>query len=120
MLDDVGHLVGVEPEVHGHEDAPGAAHAVEAGEQAGRVLADDGHPLALGDAERVERGGLRTGAFGDLPVGERPPRGGGLVGFVDHADAVRVHQLGPAQVVGDRQRNLHDDSPLHVGPVGEP
>ena len=115
MLDDVGDLVGVEPEVHRHEDAAGAAHAEEAGEQAGGVLADDGHPLALGDAELVERRGLCTGAFGDLPVGERAPRGGGLVGFVDHADAVRIHELGPAQVVGDRQRNLHHDSHLHVG-----
>ena len=49
---------GVEPEVDGHEDPPEAADAEERGEEAGRVVAHDRHPLARADAQRVEPGGL--------------------------------------------------------------
>src|SRR5262249_16719620 len=37
---------------------------------------------------------------------------GRLVGFVDQDDPVAVHELGPVEVVCDRERNLHG-FPLH-------
>ncbi len=94
-------------EVDRHEDAPAAAHPEEAREQPGRVLAHHRHPLALADPERVEPGGLRPRPFGHLAPGELAPGGGRLVRFVDHPDPIGVDQLGPAQEVVDRERNLH-------------
>ena len=59
------------------------------------------------DAQGVEPGGLGPGPLGHLAIGERAPGRGRLVGLVDHADAVRVDQLGPSEEVGDGQRYLH-------------
>ena len=61
-------LVGVQPEVDRHEDAPGPAHAEERREQPGAVLAHDRDTLALADAEAIETGGLRSRELGHPPV----------------------------------------------------
>ena len=44
--------------------------------------------------------------------GELAPRRGRLVGLVDHDAAGPVDELGPVEVIEDRQRNLHRASPL--------
>ena len=61
VLDDVGHLVGPEPEVDRHQDPPGPGHAEERREQSGAVVADDRDPVADADAELVELRGLPSG-----------------------------------------------------------
>ena len=107
VLDDVLDLLGDEAEVDRHEDAPGPRHAEQRGEQAGRVVRHHRDPFALGDAERVEAGRERPRPLGHVAVRDRAPRLGGLVGLVDDGRAVGVEQLGPAEEVVDRQRNLH-------------
>ena len=71
VLDDVGDLVGGEPEVDGHEDAAEAADPEERGEEAARVRAHDGHPLAVADAHVVEGQGHAPGPGLELGVGRR-------------------------------------------------
>ena len=59
------------------------------------------------DAEGVEAGGHRPGVLGDLPPRHPSPAVGGLVGFVDDADAVAVDVLGAVEEVEDVERDLH-------------
>ena len=66
VLDDVLDLGRRQAEVDGHQDAAPAAHPVERGEQAGRVVGHDGHPLAGLDAQPVEAGGLGPGPAGHV------------------------------------------------------
>jgi len=107
VLDDVGDLLGDQPEVDGHEHPAGPADAEEAGEQPGRVVADDRHPLARCDAEAVEPGCDRPRAPGDLGVGQRAPRRRRLVELVDDAGAFAVQQLGATQEVVDGEWHAH-------------
>ena len=116
VLDDVAHLVGIQTEVDGHEDAAVAAHAPERAQQARRVLRDHGDPFTLADAEAVEAGGLRPRQLGEAGVGELAPRLGGLVRLVDHADTTAVDELCPIQEIGNGQRKLHERTPK--GSVG--
>jgi hypothetical protein len=68
---------------------------------------DDRHPFADPDAEGVEVGGLVAGPAGELRAGDRAPRLGRLVRFVDDGDAVGKNQLGPVEKIDDAQVNLH-------------
>ena len=119
MLDDVGHFLGVEPEIDGHEDAPVTAHTPEPGEEPGRVLRHHCDPFARTDPETVESGGLRTHQLREPRVRQRPPGLGRLVGLVDHADPAPVDELGALEEVVHRQRNLHDTSPPVSGLVAD-
>ena len=107
VLDDVGDLVAREPEVHRHQHPPVAAHAPERRQQPRAVVADHGHALAEPDAELVE---LRRDAacpLAHLGVGDRAPRGSGLVRLVDDARAVAVDGHGAVQEVAHTQRDDH-------------
>ena len=118
MLDDVGHLDGAQAEVDRHVDAPPPGHPEEAAGQAGGVVRDDRHPFADPDAEGVEVGGLVAGPASELRSGDRSPRLGRLVRFVDDGDAVGKNQLGPVEKIDDAQVNLHVHAPLR--PRGPP
>ena len=83
VVDDVLHLLGDEPEVDRHEHPPAAADTEQRGQQASRVVADDGDPLADADAHRVERRGLGSGPRGHLGVRDGAPRLGRLHRLVD-------------------------------------
>ena len=111
LLDDVAHLVGVEPEVDRHDDAAVAGHREQGDEEAGAVLRDDRHPLAGTDAEGVEAGGHGPGVLGDLPPCHASPAVGRLVGLVDHADAVAVDVLGAIEEVEDVELGFHRFTP---------
>jgi hypothetical protein len=73
-------------------------------------VADDGDPLPLPHAERVEAGGDRARPPRQLAVGQLADRGGGLGGLVDDADPVAVHQLGPIEEVTGGQGDAHAGS----------
>ena len=111
LLDDVADLVGVEAEVDRHDDASVAGDGEQGDEEAGAVVRDDRDPLAATDAEGVEAGGHRPGVLGDLPPRHPSPAVGGLVGFVDDADAVAVDVLGAVEEVEDVERDLHRIAP---------
>ena len=79
VLHDVADLLGVEPEVDGDEHPAEAAHPEERDEQASRVGAHDGHPLARAHAHGVEGQGHAPGPVVHLGVGDGrraspPPR----------------------------------------------
>jgi hypothetical protein len=107
VLDDVGDLVGSQPEVHRHQHPPGPGDAEERREQPGAVVTHDRDPVADADAELVELGGLPAGQRADLGVGELSQRRRGLVGLVDDAGALAVDPDGPVDEVGDAERNDH-------------
>ena len=107
VLDDVGHLVGPEPEVDRHQHPAGPGHPEERREQAGTVVADDRDPVADADAELVELRGLPSGQCADLGVGELPQGRGGLVGLIDDAGALAVDGDGAVDEVGDAERDDH-------------
>ena len=75
----------------------------------------DGHALAASDAEGVEAGGHRPGCVGDLPPRQLAPAVGGLVGFVDDADAVAVDVLGAVEEVEDVEGDVHHSTPRVAG-----
>src|SRR5581483_8913888 len=87
VVDDVRDLLAVEAEVDRHQHAAERAHAEEAHEEAGAVLADDGDTFAVADAPFVECRRLRAGELGDAAVGEGAETTAGRVGFVDDSDA---------------------------------
>ena len=82
---DVGDLVGGEPEVDRHQDPAEPAHPEEGGEEAGRVRADDGHPLPVAHPHPVERQGHAPRPRLDLGVGDCAPSEPGNVGLVHAA-----------------------------------
>ena len=55
----------------------------------------------------VETGGLGSGPNGQISEGERPPRLGGLVGFVDDGDPVWVGNCGPVEEIPDIELDVH-------------
>ena len=55
VLDDVAHLVAVQPEVDRHQHAAERRDAVQRDEEARRVRRHDRHPVAGREAELVER-----------------------------------------------------------------
>jgi hypothetical protein len=74
VFDDVLHLFGHEAEVHGYENATRPAHAEERRIEASGIVADHRHARSLGNAERIETCGLRTGTLRDLAIRQRRPR----------------------------------------------
>ena len=111
VLDDVPDLVGVEPEVDGHEDPARSADPEERHEQSGGIRRDDRDSLADADPEVVQGGGLGARELAHAPVGQLSERRGRLVGLVDDADPVAVHECGALQEVVDRQRHPHPGPP---------
>ena len=111
VLDDVPHLVGVEPEVDGHQDPARSAHPEERHEQSGRIGRHDRDALTHADPEVVQGGGLGARELTHAAVGQLAERRRGLVGLVDDADPVAVHECGALQEVVDRQRHLHAGPP---------
>ena len=65
----------------------------------------------------VEAGRDRPCPLGHVAVRDRTPRLGGLVRLVDDGRAVGVEQLGPAEEVVDRQRNLHGANAIRLDVV---
>ena len=118
VLDDVGDLIGREPEVDRHQDAAEPADPEERGEEAARVRADDGDPLPVPDTEVVEGQGQTPCPRLELGVRlcrqrARHPR------LVLHGDPVPVDECGPVEEVGHRQRDLHATPDLSY-PVSSP
>ena len=107
VLDDVGHLVGAEPEVDRHEHASRAGHAEERRQQSGGVVRDHRDAVADLEAELVEPGRLPTGQRRQLGVREVAQRGRRLVRLVDHADPVAVDGPGAVDEVRDAERDEH-------------
>ena len=66
MLDDVADLLGIQPEVDGHEDAAEHADPEQADQEARRVGGDDGHAIVLGDPELVQGHGEAPRHVGEL------------------------------------------------------
>ena len=71
----------------------------ERGQQPRAVVADHGHALAEPDAELVELRRDAASPLAHLGVGDRAPRGSGLVRFVDDARALAVDGHGAVQEV---------------------
>ena len=107
VLDDVGDLVGAQPEVHRHQHATGARDAEERRQQAGAVVGDHRDPVADLEAELVELGRLAPGQRRDLRVGQVAQRRGGLVGFVDHPDPLAVDDARSVEEVGHGEGHEH-------------
>src|SRR4029079_16231636 len=106
-LEDVGAVVAREPEVARHDPPPVTADPPERGQQPRAVVADHGHALAEPDAELVELRRDAASPLANLGVGDRAPRGSGLVGFVDDARALAVDGHGAVQEVAHTQRDDH-------------
>ena len=70
VLDDVGHLLGREPEVDRHQHPAVASHPEEGGVEPRAVVRDVGDPFAEPDAELVQLGGLRAGELTHARVGQ--------------------------------------------------
>ena len=100
VLDDVGHLVGREPEVDRHQDPAVAGDAEERRVEPGTVVRDVGDAVADADAELVELGRLRAGELAHAGIGHVAQGRGGLVGLVDDADAFGVHRQRTVEEVG--------------------
>jgi hypothetical protein len=107
VLDDVGDLVCLEAEVDRDDDPAARGRPVEEVEHARGVRADDRDPLARADAERVESGGDRVGARGDVGEGQRAEARGGLVGLVDDRDALGVDRRAAREEVTGGERDEH-------------
>ena len=106
MADDVGDLVGGEPEVDRHQDAAETADPEEGGQEPARVRADDGHAFSVPDPELVEGEGHATSARLELAVGLRPERTGDRR-LVLHGSSVAIDERGPLQEIAHRQRDPH-------------
>ena len=106
VLDDVGDLLGHQPEVDRHQDPAEAADPVESGQESPRVGTDDGHPLPHPDPEVVKPDGQGPGPVVQFGVGG-PAQRTGAVRLVDHGHPVPVDQGGPLQEVAHGQRYSH-------------
>ena len=69
VVDDVGELLGEQPDVERVQHPPGARRGEVQLEVAGGVPAERGHPAVGGDAEGVEHAAEAAGAVGPLAVG---------------------------------------------------
>jgi hypothetical protein len=107
VLQDVLDLGTGQAEVDRDQDPTPARDAEERGQQAGRVVGDDGHPLAGADPEPVESGGLGPGPGGQLGEGEGGPGLGGLVGLVDDGHPFGVGRRGPVEEAPDVELDVH-------------
>ena len=122
VLEDVLDLGPGQAEIDGHEDASPAAHAEERGEEAGRIVGDDGDALTGSDAEPVEPGRLGPGPLGQIGEGERRPRFGRLVRLVDDGHPFRVRGRRPVEESPDVELHLHgfplmpDRPPIYARP----
>ena len=108
VVDDVGQLLGEQPDVERVEDTTGTRRREVQLEVACGVPGERCHPAVVGDAERVEDAAQPPGALGPLRIGgpfeSRPRR--------RHDLLVAEVLLGPIEQVRDRERNvLHQ--PLH-------
>ena len=111
VLDHVADLFGSEPVVDGHQDPAVRAHPEEGDLEAGRVRADDGHPLAHADAELIEAQGQAPSPGVKLREGESPQRARNS-GLVDNRRPVPVGGDGPIKKVADCERHEHWQSPM--------
>jgi hypothetical protein len=123
VLDDVGDLVARQAEVDGDHDAARRRRAVEEVEHAGGVRADHRDPLAGGDAHGVEAGGDCARATMQLGEGQLAQAAAGLVGLVDHRDAIGIDRRAAGEEVVRRQGNEHRapwgaDQPAHTTIMG--
>ena len=107
MLDDVRDLVGAQPEVDRHEHAAEPLTPKNEVNKRAELCDTIAMRSPVADAERVEPGGLGAGPARDLTPRARAPRLGRLIGLVDDADPLAVHELGALHEVVDGQRNLH-------------
>ena len=71
VVDDVGELLGEQPDVERVQDTPGARRGEVQLEVAGGVPRERRHPAVIGDAERVEHAAEAPGAVGPVAVGDR-------------------------------------------------
>jgi hypothetical protein len=110
VLDDVAHLVGAEPEVHRHQDAPEPTHPEEGREQPRAVVADDGYPVADPDAQLIEPRRLPSGEGSYVGVGQLAQRWRRLVRLVHDPDASSVDLDGSIDEVRNAERDVHDAS----------
>ena len=118
VLDDVGDLVAVEPEVDRDEDPTERRDAEERDEEPRRVGRQDRNPFTRADPEVVERDREAPRLRRELAVGgpaEAPARG---IGFVDDGHPIGEHGLGPFNEVGDRQRHFHGGPPIATPAAG--
>jgi hypothetical protein len=121
VLDDVPDLLGIEPEVDGHEDAAEHAHAEKSDEEARGIRGYDGHAVVLADAKVVESGGEAPRHPGELRVRDAAQPAARRVGLVDHGLAVSVHLLRALQEIRQGERDDHRCAPLFrlgLGPSG--
>ena len=112
VVDDVADLLGVQPEVDGHEHAPEPADAEVRDQEAPRVGAHDGHPLPGGDSHVVEGSGHSPGPAVELGIGQ-PVERARHRRLVDQCNAIGVGGAPPLEEVADGKRYLHD-APLVV------
>ena len=100
VVDDVGQLLGEEPDVERVQHPVAAGGGEVELEVTGRVPGEGGHPAALADAEHVEHAAEPPGAVGPLPVGDAVATGG----RGRHDALVGEQLLGAMEEVDQRER----------------
>ncbi len=107
MVEDVGDLVGREPDVDRVEDRTGLEHAVVGLEEVMGVVGDERDPVAGFDPEPGERVGQAMRPLAERPVGE-------LLLAVDDADLVAEVRPGAITELEDRERYEHRGPPCSI------
>ncbi len=107
VLDDVADLLGIETEVHGHQDPPEHADPEQADQEAGGVGRDDGDAVVLRDAQVVEGGGQAARPLREGRVREAAEAAAGGARLVDHRLAIAIDELRTLEKITESQRNDH-------------
>ena len=106
VLQDVGDLFCVEPEVDRDEDPAVPAHPEESRKESPGIRAHDGHALTRADPHGLEGDRHAPGPCVELRVGDAAERSGNPW-LVHHRKALGVDERGPVQEVSDGQRHAH-------------
>ena len=112
VIHDVADLFLVETKVDRHRDAAMSWHSQKQVLEAGSVVRHNRYSFTESNTEFVEACSELATSFGDLTKGQRRPRIGWLVRFIDDRDAIRIVELGTIDEGLDREWRAHRWLPL--------